>query len=609
MGVLQATSDHRFFMKITLPLVFIILFMIFSCEQKKIISREKIIAANLLQQVDTFMHAKDALLRAAEQNKSEQQLQQLFLDTRIAYKKIEWATEYFSPLVSRRVNGAPVIDVERSSGQVFEPAGLQVIETFLFPRYDTTKRIELVTQLQQLQAQCDKYKTYFSNIALLDWQIYDAAKLALVRIETMGITGFDNPLTLHSMRESSVVLQSLKHVLQSYLDEHDTEQLMLKLENAIQYLDKHPDFNTFNRAEFIVQYTNPVSIAVSNLEEKQHVEITTYNRLLNQHAKTLFDTNAFNVNAYTPNPASFVSDKKIALGKVLFFDPVLSGNNSRSCQSCHMPEKAFADGMISNTVFNSTKPLHRNTPSLINAALQPAQFNDIRALLLEEQIDSVIRSKNEMHGSLRLAAEKLWEQEAYRQLFSKAYPLADRKKIDTLEILNALASYVRSLTSLNSRFDSYMRGNQAALNTQEIEGFNLFMGKAKCGTCHYMPLFNGAVPPLFMKIETEVLGVPKTATGKTIDPDLGRYSSQKIPDLKYSFKTPTVRNATRTAPYMHNGVFMTLKEVIDFYDHGGGKGMGIDVPNQTLSPDLLTLSQKEKDALIAFIKSLESIPK
>jgi len=592
----------------TFSLFFLTIFILFSCEQKKN-NREKTVATVLLQQIDTFITSKNELLSAVEKNKDEKVLQELFLRTRIAYKKIEWATEYFSPLVSKRVNGAPVIDVERSSGQVFEPAGLQVIETFLFPHYDTTKHTELVTQLQQLQTQCDKYKTYFNNINLLDWQIYDAAKLALVRIEVMGITGFDNPLTLHSMEESAAVLQSLKQALQLYLDEGDTELLMNKFENAIQYLNKHTDFNTFNRAQFILQYANPVSIAISNLEEKQQVKITTYNRLLNQRAKTLFDTNAFNVNAYTPNPASFISNEKIALGKMLFFDPVLSDNNSRSCQSCHMPEKAFADGMISNTVFNSTKHLQRNTPSLINAGLQPAQFNDIRAVLIEEQIDSVIRSKNEMHGSLKIAAEKLWNQDAYKKLFSKAYPINNRQAIDTLEIINALASYVRSLTSLNSRFDAYMRGNHSTLSTQEVEGFNLFMGKAKCGTCHYMPLFNGAVPPLFMKIETEVLGVPQTKNSKTIDPDLGRFNSQKIPDLKYSFKTPTVRNASLTAPYMHNGVFTTLKEVVDFYNEGGGIGMGIDVPNQTLSAEKLNLSEKEMDALIAFIKSLESLPK
>ncbi len=593
-------------MKTKFLLLFTLAIIIFSCEQKKI-NREKVVAEIILQQVESFKIAKNTLLEAVKNNKSEQQLQQLFLQTRLAFKKTEWATEYYSPMVSKFVNGAPVIEVEKHSGQIIQPAGLQVIETFIFPHYDTTSRAELLAQLQNLEVACDKYKIYFAHVALLDWQIYDAANLELFRIETMGITGFDNALTLHSMEESSAALQSLKQALRVYLQEDDTEQLMNKFDNAIQYLEQHSDFNTFNRAQFILQYANPITTSIIHLEKKQNIQMMTYNRLLNQSSKTLFDTNAFNVNAY--NPTSLVTDKKIALGQLLFVDPVLSGNNSRTCQSCHQPEKGFADGMVSNTVLNSTKRLSRNTPSLINAAFQPAQFNDVRVAFLEEQIDSVIHSQNEMNGSLKMAAEKLWKQETYRQLFSKAYPITDRKKIDTLEIINALASYVRSLTALDSRFDKYMRGDQTALNEEEIHGFNLFMGKAKCGTCHYMPLFNGTVPPLFIKIETEVLGVPQTKNGKIVDADLGRYASQKIPDLKHSFKTPTVRNVTLTAPYMHNGVFATLEEVIDFYDQGGGIGTGMDLPNQTLSPDQLKLSEKEKNALIAFMKSLESRPK
>ncbi len=592
-------------MKRTSPFLLLLLVLLFSCEQKKI-NREKTVAETLLHQIDTFATAKNALLQAVESHAPEKQLQDLFLQSRLAYKKVEWATEYFSPLVSKRVNGPPVIEVERYSGQIFEPKGLQVIETFLFPRYDTTKRADLMSQLRELQKQCDKYTLYFTHIDLSDWQIYDASKLALFRIETLGITGFDNPLTLQSMQESSTFLQSLKHVWELYVNERDTEQLIPKFDNAIRYLDEHPDFNAFNRAEFILQYANPITIALSQQERKQGIKMMHYNRLLNQSATTLFDTNAFNVNAYAPNPASYVTDKKIALGKMLFRDPVLSGNNKRSCQSCHHADKAFTDGLVANTVLNSTKLLPRNTPTLVNAAFQPAQFSDIRTVLLEEQIESVLHNKDEMHSSLKRAATTLWKKEAYVHLFQEAYPRANRHEIDTLEITNALASYVRSLVSLNSRFDDYMRGNRQAVSLEEIEGFNLFMGKAKCGTCHYMPLFNGAFPPMFVKIETEVLGVPATKNSKLIDSDLGRFAVQKIPALRSSFKTPTVRNTSLTAPYMHNGVFATLEEVIDFYDEGGGLGRGMDVPNQTLSPDPLHLSPKEKKALIAFLKSVES---
>ena len=211
-----------------------------------------------------------------------------------------------------------------------------------------------------------------------------------------------------------------------------------------------------------------------------------------------------------------------------------------------------------------------------------------------------------MHGSMKMAAQKLWQNKSYRQLFAAAFPKKDRMDIDTLEVMNAIGSYVRSLVMLNSRFDDYMRGNKVAMNQQEINGFNLFMGKAKCGTCHYMPLFNGSFPPRFNIIESEVIGVPENAAETAIDTDMGRYDILKTPAFKHAFKITTVRNAARTAPYMHNGVFTTLEQVVDFYNKGGGAGLGYKVDNQTLALNKLNLSKKECDELVSFIKSLDS---
>jgi cytochrome c peroxidase len=111
-----------------------------------------------------------------------------------------------------------------------------------------------------------------------------------------------------------------------------------------------------------------------------------------------------------------------------------------------------------------------------------------------------VQNEKEMHGSIKLSVHRLLEDTTYQRLFSSAFPKKDRIDIDTLEVMNALGSYIRSLTSLNSRFDEYMRGNKAAMSDSEVNGFNLFMGKAKCGTCHYMPLFNGTFPPRFMDL-------------------------------------------------------------------------------------------------------------
>ncbi len=151
-----------------------------------------------------------------------------------------------------------------------------------------------------------------------------------------------------------------------------------------------------------------------------------------------------------------------------------------------------------------------------------------------------------------------------------------------------------------------MRGDNNAMSKNDIKGFNVFMGKGKCGTCHFMPLFNGTVPPLFDKMESEVLGVP--ATTDTINPkldaDSGKYVLYGIPHHLYSFKTTTVRNVELTAPYMHNGVYKTLEEVIDFYNKGGGAGLGFEIEHQTLPPDPLGLTEEDKANLILFLKSL-----
>jgi cytochrome c peroxidase len=122
-----------------------------------------------------------------------------------------------------------------------------------------------------------------------------------------------------------------------------------------------------------------------------------------------------------------------------------------------------------------------------------------------------------------------------------------------------------------------------------------------------MPLFNGTFPPRFMKIESEVIGVPQSIKESAVDTDMGRYNVIRTAAFKHAFKTPTVRNATLTAPYMHNGVFTTLQQVMDFYNKGGGAGLGLKIDNQTLPSDKLNLTQKESEEIISFIKTLDSM--
>ncbi|HSZ33861.1 MAG TPA: cytochrome-c peroxidase, partial [Puia sp.] len=356
-----------------LVLISVLLTVAFACTfvfcTEKTVIPPKTIEQTVLDQVDSFSDVISGVQNIlTKRTLSEAQLQDLFLQSRIAYKRFEWAAEYFVPGTSRKVNGPPVQEVELPGNFVIEPSGLQVMEGFLFPHYDSTKRILLTYQLSSLLADCDNYRSFFRSNKMNNWQVFDAVKLEVFRIITLGITGFDNPLTLRSMQESSASLESLRNVINHFAGTRNEKTLISKFDQAVGYLDSNSNFNSFNRMEFITEYANPITIALSGLKQELKAHSFKYNILLNQDAKTLFDTNAFNANAYAPDHSSFITPEKVSLGRKLFSDPILSGNNNRSCQSCHQPAKAFSDGLVKNTVIGKSDQLGRNTPSLINAA-------------------------------------------------------------------------------------------------------------------------------------------------------------------------------------------------------------------------------------------------
>jgi len=575
--------------------------------------RERKIQEQILKQISDFhLFVRDSLLPDTQkEDGNEEMLQAHFLSARLLYKKFEWAAEYFIAPLARRLNGPPRQEVENadlmdpSMAYAIDPRGLQVIEAYLFPKYDHTNQDAFIDEVVLLEENTGYLQSYFTDHTLADWRILDAAKLHLFRIIATGITGYDNPLTLHSMQESATSLKSLREVLLPYIDAKDSK-LIKTIEGAIDYLEDNPDFNTFNRATFITAYANKISTGIAQLEENFPEGKMHYNRLLNQEAQTLFDPDAFNINAFAPGNSYYLTEAKAQLGEALFYDRRLSGDGSRSCATCHNAKFGFTDGMATNThIHEKNTHLPRNTLTLLNAALQSNYFYDMRTLTLEDQALNVIQNKDEMDGDLQAISAYLSRDSNYQQLFDKAFPSRMEKEVQPFEVANALASYVRSLTKLNSRFDHYMQGKKEALNEEEIDGFNLFMGKAKCATCHFVPLFSGITPPKYMGSEAEVIGVPRSVTDSIIDPDRGWYDIVGIDSYKHAFKTPTVRNIGQTAPYMHNGIYATLEEVMEFYNNAGPVGLGFELENLTLSEDSLQLSDKEIDHIITFMKSLQ----
>jgi len=304
---------------------------------------------------------------------------------------------------------------------------------------------------------------------------------------------------------------------------------------------------------------------------------------------------------------SHVSNEQIKLGQILFFDPILSKSLEMSCASCHLPERAFSDGKITS-IPKKLDDKARNAPGLINVAFQGNFFWDLKPEDLNNQIMHVFENANEFNTSSEEIIQKLKQSEEYKRLFKKAFSSFD-EPISLGNIKSALEVYIRNLNALNAPFDRYLRSETNEIATEIINGANLFLGKAACATCHFAPIFNGFVPPHYGESEGEIIGVLDKPNGNQVDSDWGRFHlfERNFPDadfVKGMFKTPGIRNVQYTAPYMHNGAFSALEEVMEFYNHGGAVGKGIDWPQQTLASDSLHLSKQEIKEIIAFMNSL-----
>ncbi len=551
-------------------------------------------------------------LQILAEKEQEKALQQQFIKTRLAYKQAETIIEYYFNYYAVKLNGPPIPFFEEDEPDLGrqEPAGMQVIEGLLFPHYDKTHKEALAAAIEKLLADTDfMYQTNESN-AFNDELIFDAVTEELFRITALGLTGFDSQTAANGLPECGAALAGVQKILMLYQQEmahtigNRNKQLQALLSAASDLLNRHTAFNSFPRMQFITGYLNPITEITGEYkkakgfgENRSPMFYSTIKKNNGLFAPGIFDTNKY-LDDNTISPA------KIMLGKKLFFDRQLSKDNNRSCATCHDPGKAFTDGLSTSVAIDGHSSLPRNAPTLWNVALQRNLFLDNRSFSLEDQVMQVLNNAKEMHGSAQKAAEKILEQKEYKALYADAFPAAGSSGA-AQNICNAIACYERTLVALNSKFDKHMRG-KASLDKTEINGFNLFMGKAKCGTCHFMPLFSGAKPPRYYYNETEVIGVPdkNTKTNARLDEDEGRYLTTGLPIHKYAFKTTTLRNISLTAPYMHNGVFKTLEDVLDFYNNGGGKGLHIAPPNQTLPFEKLNLTRAEQQDIIAFLKTL-----
>jgi cytochrome c peroxidase len=453
---------------------------------------------------------------------------------------------------------------------------------------------------------------------LTDEDIFEALHLQMIRMSTLGLSNGDlviNEAGLPALKGQFSCWADMMRLIANELPKQHVQfkqQLLQQLNASQQLLESQNDLHAFDRMNFLTEHLIPLSRYLKKAQAAMNVKSKTTYAAVHANAASVYDDNVFNADFFAPGDEARFSEAKAALGKFLFFDPVLSGNNQRACASCHKPELAFTDGNKKSMNFERGN-LPRNAPTVINSAFQKSQFWDLRSGSLEDQLDSVINSADELHSSFDDVIKIINASPEYQKLFYAAFPETKSKGIQRKHVKIAIASYERTLTGLNSRFDQYVRGDKSKLTPTEIAGFNVYMGKAKCGSCHYAPLFAGALPPYFEFTDHRSIGVPLQDSMKVyeVDIDTGASKVFKTPFTHFSFKVPTVRNVALTAPYMHNGVFKTLEQVVDFYEDAGGVKFEKDMrpgmkglPFFMILPEKLHLTGKEKADLVAFMKAL-----
>ncbi|UII26621.1 methylamine utilization protein [Fulvivirga maritima] len=550
-------------------------------------------------QLDSTIH----FLKALKNSENETAIKENFLIAKKYFKKAEPILGFIEMENYKTLNGPNLLKVEEedlTDIKKITPKSFQVLEENIFTDSNIDKEhIHQVVDFLANRLTLIKNNTDLSTYK--DYHFLWLLRNSIIRTATLGITGFDSPALSQSMDEAQIVYNSLNNYLAFFKDHfHDKslfEEWKKEISNTVAMLSDG-DFNTFDRFQFIKQHTE-YQLHLWNKTCKDWNTNFPFSLAINNDAPGLFSDKTFSIAYFADHAVPEEKDSISALGKMLFYDTNLSDNNSLSCASCHKASLAFTDGEKTGLGIHR-KPVKRNTPTLYYAGLQKAFFYDNRTGNIEGQISDVVNNKDEFHSDLAALEKKVKSDPQYKEQFSSIY----KNGITQNNIRHAIATYIRSLAPFNSKFDRNMRGEEASLTKEEMLGFNLFMGKAACATCHFPPLFNGTVPPDFRESEMEALGTPKTASNKTLDTDLGRYEIFKTEERKHFFKTPTIRNIAYTAPYMHNGVYDSLEQVMDFYNVGGGIGMGFKLEHQTLPEDSLHLSDQEQQAIIAFMKTL-----
>lgn len=543
---------------------------------------------------------------------------------RVQVKALDFWLRYLEPVSYKKINGPLPVEWETEVFEKFEKpyrregAGLTLAELYL--QEENSGHDSIIHLLQSSSRALNVYLHDSIQKQLQNPEhFYFCNRLFLLNLAAIYTTGFETPNSERIIPELRLLLNYTENIYSFYNTENP--QLALSAEYLKLYAgmrqfvnEQSTDPEKFEHFVFIRDFVNPLfainqqHISTYKLRSKSLVDYSLNNRSTSIFSKDLYY--AQNIKGIYSRISSHEIQQQIwELGKKLFYDPLLSGNNERSCASCHKADQHFTDTLVAtNLQFNGSKSLPRNTPSLLNSNFNHLLMQDGSINTLLEQSKAVITNTLEMACAEKDILKKILSCQDYKTQLKKLLPYTPQSPEISLEhITSALTSYYGSFSNGLANFDKAMN-KQTALSASAERGFNLFMSKAQCATCHFAPHFNGVKPP-YVGSEFEVIGVPIDTLFSGLSTDKGRYAVNPATETLNAFRTGTLKNISKTSPYMHNGVFKTLQQVVDFYDAGGGQGRGLKVDNQTLSADSLHLTPTEKQDLINFMQALtEDIP-
>lgn len=587
-------------------------------------SQQNEYAAYYLNTLSAFNTQQAALLEViikADLNNPNEvaTIKQELNNARNTLKSVDFWLRYLNPLAYKKINAPLPVEWETEVFEKFEKpykregAGLTLLA--LYMEEGNFEKDSMRALIRASVAATSVFTADSTTKGLSEYHhFFLCNRLFLLNLAAIYTTGFECPDRERIIPELKALVQSVGNTNEMFNKSFPATPLppkYLQLYRAmLAFVGDQPlNYTLFDHYTFLKDYVNPLFILNQGLIARYNVvSRSMVDYTLNNKATSIFDKHLYNgqntkgIFLRVNDTAALASIEHI--GKQLFYDPLLSGNNQRSCASCHKPTQYFTDTAITASLhFDGVQLLPRNSPSLVNSIYNHLLMLDGKHYSLQDQTKGVVTNPNEMNCTERELLKKVMSCKEYKKTLKQLLTYTPQEKEVTFQhIASAITYYYGQFSNYNAPFDEAMN-KTAEISASARRGFNLFMSKAQCGACHFVPQFNGVKPP-YVSSEFEVLGVPADTLYRNLSPDEGRYVINAAKETRNAFRTGSIRNAAHTKPYMHNGVFNTLEQVIEFYNTGGGAAHGLKVANQTLSADSLHLTAQEKIDIISFMQSL-----